>query len=72
MTLRLRPGAEGFLQPFLVLISALLCVTPAAAVTTQSFQVSATITPGCSVTAGTGGVLGTLNFGTHTGVEKIR
>ncbi|WP_230350948.1 spore coat U domain-containing protein [Lelliottia sp. WAP21] len=69
-TLRLRPGAEGFLQPFLVLMSVLLSVTPAAAVTTQSFQVSATITPGCSVTAGTGGVLGTLNFGTHTGVEK--
>lgn len=37
------------------------------AVTTQSFQVSATITPGCSVATGSGGLLGTLNFG---GVER--
>nr|WP_285111348.1 spore coat U domain-containing protein [Leclercia adecarboxylata] len=40
------------------------------AVTTQSFQVSATITPGCSVAAGSGGLLGTLDFGTRNGVER--
>lgn len=39
-------------------------------VTQKTFNVGATITPGCSVTSGTGGVLGTLNFGTHTGVES--
>ncbi|WP_371316092.1 spore coat U domain-containing protein [Enterobacter sp. ENT03] len=44
----------------------------ALAVTSQSFRVGATITPGCSVTSGTGGVLGTLNFGTHSGVESGR
>ncbi len=44
----------------------------AQAVTTQSFQVSATVAAGCSVTTGTGGVMGSLNFGTHTGVESTR
>lgn len=41
-------------------------------VTTQSFQVNATITPGCSVTTGSGGVLGTLDFGTRNGVDSSR
>lgn len=44
----------------------------AQAVTQQTFQVGATIEPGCSVASGTGGVLGSLNFGTHTGVESGR
>ncbi|WP_258041587.1 Csu type fimbrial protein [Citrobacter amalonaticus] len=43
-------------------------VFPLQAVTTQSFQLSATITPGCSVTTGSGGALGTLNFGSYSGV----
>lgn len=42
------------------------------AVTTQSFQVNATITPGCSVTSGSGGVYGTLDFGTRSGVDRSR
>lgn len=37
---------------------------------TQSFQVGATIVPGCSVASGTGSVFGTLNFGTWTGVQR--
>nr|WP_318381287.1 spore coat U domain-containing protein [uncultured Enterobacter sp.] len=41
-------------------------------VTQQSFTVGATIAAGCSVTSGSGGVLGSLNFGTHTGVENGR
>lgn len=40
------------------------------AVTQQSFQVGATITPGCSVASGSGGLFGTLNFGSHSGVEN--
>ncbi|WP_391487517.1 MULTISPECIES: Csu type fimbrial protein [Leclercia] len=48
----------------------LLAAGSSEAVTTQSFQVSATITPGCSVAAGSGGLLGTLNFGTHSGVAR--
>ncbi|OAT32193.1 putative fimbrial subunit [Buttiauxella brennerae ATCC 51605] len=48
----------------------MMIALPASAVTTQSFQVGATITPGCSVASGTGGIFGTLNFGSHTGVEN--
>lgn len=40
------------------------------AVTTQTFTVGATITPGCSVVSGSGGALGSLNFGTRTGVQS--
>ncbi|WES70676.1 spore coat U domain-containing protein [Superficieibacter sp. HKU1] len=40
------------------------------AVTTQSFQVNASIVPGCSVIGGAGGELGTLNFGTRSGVTS--
>lgn len=36
----------------------------------QSFKVSATIVPGCAVATGSGGLLGTLDFGTHNGVES--
>ncbi len=39
-------------------------------VSTKTFSVGATIVPGCSVTSGTGGVLGTLNFGTYTGAQS--
>ncbi|WLI76093.1 spore coat U domain-containing protein [Kosakonia sp. H02] len=49
----------------------MILAQPAAlAVTTQTFTVGATITPGCAVVSGSGGVLGTLNFGTHSGVES--
>ncbi|ALB63139.1 fimbrial protein [Cronobacter condimenti 1330] len=44
----------------------------AQAVTTQSFQVSATITAGCSVVTGSGGTFGTLDFGTRSGAESTR
>ncbi|MEG1212447.1 MAG: spore coat U domain-containing protein [Leclercia sp.] len=57
------------LRAFFIL-STLLAAGNTGAVTTQSFQVNATVTPGCSVAAGSGGLLGTLNFGTHTGVES--
>lgn len=52
---------------FQVVVALSLCGS-AWAITTQSFQVKATIVPGCSVTSGTGGVLGVLNFGTRSGV----
>ena len=44
----------------------------AVTVTSTSFTVGATVTPGCSVVSGSGGQLGTLNFGTHTGAESGR
>ncbi|MEW7314624.1 spore coat U domain-containing protein [Buttiauxella gaviniae] len=47
-----------------------LVALPAGAVTQQSFQVGATITPGCSVASGSGGNFGSLNFGSHSGVEN--
>ncbi|MDY1039089.1 fimbrial major subunit CsuA/B family protein [Enterobacteriaceae bacterium RIT714] len=64
----LRQIAEGKLRIFFALICALCHATSTQAVTSQPFQVSATIVPGCSVTAGSGGLLGTLNFGTLSGV----
>ncbi|HHK4128631.1 TPA: spore coat U domain-containing protein [Enterobacter roggenkampii] len=66
----LRICAEGHVQPFFVLIVGLLMAPAADAVTSQSFKVSATIVPGCAVATGSGGVLGTLDFGTHNGVES--
>ncbi len=66
----LRHTGEGKLRAFFVLSMLLLVAGSGEAVTTQSFQVSATITPGCSVATGSGGLLGTLNFGTHSGVER--
>nr|WP_258167309.1 spore coat U domain-containing protein [Scandinavium goeteborgense] len=39
-------------------------------VSTQSFKVNATITPGCSVATGTGGAMGSLNFGSYSGVKS--
>jgi len=68
----LRQRAEGKLHAFFALALCLLSATSVQAVTTQSFQVAATITPGCSVTAGTGGVLGALNFGTRSGVATAQ
>ncbi|WP_345892221.1 Csu type fimbrial protein, partial [Pantoea ananatis] len=48
----------------------LMLVPAAGAVTSQSFKVSATIVPGCAVSTGSGGLFGTLDFGTHNGVES--
>lgn len=48
----------------------LMGALPVGAVTQQSFQVGATITPGCSVASGSGSNFGSLNFGTHSGVES--
>ncbi|MCS2154806.1 spore coat U domain-containing protein [Scandinavium goeteborgense] len=39
-------------------------------VSTQSFKVNATITPGCSVATGSGGAMGSLNFGSYSGVKS--
>ena len=58
------------MQPFFALIVGLLLIPAAGAVTSQSFKVSATIVPGCAVATGSGGLLGTLDFGTHNGVES--
>ncbi|ENY3730192.1 spore coat U domain-containing protein [Enterobacter kobei] len=66
----LRKRAEGNVQPFFALIVGLLLIPAAGAVTSQSFKVSATIVPGCVVVTGSGGLLGTLDFGTHNGVES--
>jgi len=66
----LRPRGKGKLRTFFCLSLALLVAQSAQAITTQQFRVNATITPGCSVMAGTGSVLGTLNFGTRSGVES--
>lgn len=66
-------GGLGSLRASVFLVGAgLLLQGTAQAVTTQSFKVGATIAPGCSVVSGSGGVLGSLNFGTHTGVESGR
>ncbi len=39
-------------------------------VSTQSFQVGATIAAGCSVVSGSGGLLGSLDFGSRSGVAS--
>ena len=67
---KLHHRGEGKLRALFSLSMLLLAAGTSEAVTTQSFQVSATITPGCSVAAGSGGLLGTLNFGTHSGVAR--
>lgn len=46
------------------------CAPVAHAITTQSFQVSASIVPGCAVSSGSGGVYGTLNFGAYSGTSS--
>lgn len=64
-------GNRGFLRAIsgLILVG-ILARQAAFAVTTQTFTVGATITPGCSVVSGSGGVLGALNFGTYNGVQS--
>lgn len=65
--------SDRLLRP---LVGLLLCTmglpdsAVALTITTKTFTVGATITPGCSVTSGTGSVLGTLNFGTYTGAQS--
>ncbi len=69
-TASLLPESEGRLRAIFCLVALLLSAPAARAVTSQSFQVNATITPGCSVATGSGGVLGSLNFGTRSGVQS--
>ncbi|MDN4977623.1 spore coat U domain-containing protein [Enterobacter hormaechei] len=70
LCLCLRESAEGVVHPFLALIVAMMMICDARAVTSQSFRVSATVVPGCSVSTGTGGRFGTLDFGTRNGVDN--
>ena len=70
LCLCLRESAEGVVHPFLALIVGLMMNCDAGAVTSQSFRVSATVVPGCSVSTGTGGRFGTLDFGTRNGVDN--
>lgn len=58
------------MHPLYALIVCLMLVPAVGAVTSQSFKVSAIIVPGCAVSTGSGGVFGTLDFGTHNGVES--
>lgn len=67
MSARKRRGRRA---PFLALIVGLMMNCDAGAVTSQSFRVSATVVPGCSVSTGTGGRFGTLDFGTRNGVDN--
>ncbi|CAM6374552.1 spore coat protein U domain-containing protein [Citrobacter sedlakii] len=61
-------GGGGKRRLFLTVLA--LMAFPAYAITTQSFQVNATIVPGCSVTTGSGAAMGNLNFGSYSGVEN--
>lgn len=71
-------GASGFLREtrerlrFFGLVMLLNMGFPVQALTVaaQSFKVNATITPGCSVVTGSGGAMGTLNFGSYSGVKS--
>lgn len=67
MSARKRRGRRA---PFLALIVGLMMNCDARAVTSQSFRVSATVVPWCSVSTGTGGRFGTLDFGTRNGVDN--
>lgn len=51
-------------------ITALGFCSGAQAITSQVFEVSATIASGCAITTGTSGALGVLNFGTRSGVAS--
>ncbi len=63
-------GSGGILRAISgVILLVILAWQGALAVTTQTFTVGATIAPGCSVASGSGGVFGSLNFGTRTGVQ---
>ncbi len=63
-------GSGGCLRAIsgLILLG-MLAQQQALAVTSQTFTVGATIAPGCAVVSGSGGVLGSLNFGTRSGVQ---
>jgi len=71
-------GASGFLREArewlrlsgLVVLLSMSFPVQALTVSTQSFKVNATITPGCSVATGTGGAMGSLNFGSYSGVKS--
>lgn len=65
----LQAEAGGSLRLFLLLGLFFPCAQ-ALAITTQTFQVNASVVRGCSVVAGTGGEWGTLNFGSHSGVAS--
>ena len=58
------------MHPFFALIVGLMMSPGVGAVTSQSFRVSATVVPGCSVSTGTGGRFGMLDFGTRNGVDS--
>ncbi|QLK87893.1 SCPU domain-containing protein [Arsenophonus endosymbiont of Aphis craccivora] len=53
---------DDYLACFIVLL-VIFGALPRHAITSQTFQVAATITPGCIVSGGT--LFGTLDFGTH-------
>lgn len=64
-------SSRGVLRAAYYFFSAILALalsSSAWAITTQTFEVTAKIVAGCSVTTGTGGALGVLNFGTRSGV----
>jgi len=71
-------GASGFLREVrerlrlfgLVVLLSMGFPVQALTVSSQSFKVNATITPGCSVATGTGGAMGSLNFGSYSGVKS--
>lgn len=52
----------------LLWLTALVC-DAALTVSTHSFKVNATVTPGCEMTAGSQGRLGSLDFGSASGVD---
>lgn len=62
-------GARELLR-FFGLLAVFFPFAQPQAITTQTFQVNASIVRGCSVVSGTGGELGTLNFGSHSGVTR--
>jgi len=66
-----RYRSQGVLRAISWLIlSGMMARQEAIAITTQSFTVGATITPGCQVTSGSGGILGSLDFGSTSGVQS--
>lgn len=65
------PEKTCFTRWFCLLPAALaaLCTGAAQALPSQSFQVSAAIVAGCQIQGG-GGVLGALDFGTHSAIDN--
>lgn len=70
MTGLLRVARERLRLILLVVLLVQGFPVQALTVTTQSFKVNATITPGCSVATGSGGAMGSLNFGSYSGVKS--